>query len=273
MLNMGITRHLTLGSVALAFTALAPAMPAQAEESYHSTRVAVGYGTNNEEDTVFGTGTDDEKVTLLEFEHYGVWAYGDNYFVADIWSGDNIGAISGFGLPGADRTYFLAFNPRLNLTKTTGHDFSFGLIKDVYLAARVERSDYFDFHSENIGFSVDLAIPGAAFFETDLYYRKYDFDGATDNNALFWRTFAIFPFKLASLDFKYEQLLLVTFRDDDRNTELFSRSDVTVRVPNTTLDVGIRLEHHRYGGIAGLDNPTGEDEARTTPTAIARWNF
>ncbi len=273
MLNTGIIRKIALGSLALAFTALAAAMPSQAEESYQNTRITVGYGWNNQVDTVFGTGTSDEEVALLEFEHYGVWKYGDNYFDVNIWHGDNIGAIPLIGLAGGDSTFFALWVSRLSLTKTTGHNFSFGLIKDVYLAGRIEKSDYFDFHSENIGISVDLAIPGAAFFETDLFFRRYDFTGATDNNAILSRTFAIFPFKIYDLDFKWEQLLLLTFRDDDRDLEVYSRSDVTMRIPNTTLDIGVRLEHHRYGGILGVDNPTGDNEARTTPYAIARWNF
>ena len=53
---------------------------ASATESWQNTNVTVGYTTQSKFDPVFGTGTEDEKLTTVRLEHFGVHEYGDNYF-------------------------------------------------------------------------------------------------------------------------------------------------------------------------------------------------
>lgn len=246
-----------------------------ATESWQNTNVTVGYTNKSKFDPVFGTGTSDKKMTTIRLEHFGVHEYGDNYFFADAYHGKDVGDFHGFGAGSfgeqTKEQYFGVWNPRLSLSKMTGANFSVGIIQDVYLAARFERGSYANFRADNYGIAVDLKIPGFSFFETDLYSRGANFtgdDGKSERN-LFWRTFAMLPFEVAGLKFTWSPLLLVNFRNDDRDTMVFVQPDLWLNV-NKHFDIGYRHEYATYSKTAGEG---GGKYSRTSPTLLVRWNF
>ena len=246
-----------------------------ATESWQNTNLTVGYTTESEFDPVFGTGTSDEKLTTIRLEHFGVHEYGDNYFFFDVYHGKDVGDFNGFGAGSfgehAEDQYFGVWNPRLSLSKMSGADFSFGIVQDVYLAARFERGSYANFHAENYGVSFDLKLPGFSFFETDFYSRGADFTGDDDEagRSLFWRTFAMLPFEVGGLKFTWSPLLLVNFRDDDRDTTVFVQPDLWLKL-NEHFDIGYRHEYATYSETAAEGGGT---YSRTSPTLLVRWNF
>jgi len=52
-------------------------------EDFSTTNVQVLYGANFH-DPFFGYNTTDGKLTTVTLEHFGTWAYGDNYFFVDV---------------------------------------------------------------------------------------------------------------------------------------------------------------------------------------------
>ena len=76
---------------------VASAGHANATESWQNTNVTVGYTTNSKFDPVFGTGTEDEKLTTVRLEHFGVHEYGDNYVFFDTYHGKGVGSYLGDG--------------------------------------------------------------------------------------------------------------------------------------------------------------------------------
>jgi nucleoside-specific outer membrane channel protein Tsx len=277
MSNMNMGRK--CGRAMLAGYCMAYAMmggqSAFATESWQNTNVTLMYTTESEFDPVFGTGTSDEKLTTLRLEHFGVHEYGDNYFFFDVYHGKDVGDFNGFGAGSfgdhADEQYFGVWNPRLSISKMTGANLSFGFVQDVYLAGRFEGGSYANFRADNFGVAFDLAVPGFSFFETDFYSRRATFTGDNGENdrTLFWRTFAMLPFEVAGLKFTWSPLLLINFRDDDRDTTVFVQPDLWLKL-NKHFDVGYR---HEYASYSKTDAEGGGTYSRTSPTLMVRWNF
>lgn len=247
---------------------------ASATESWQNTNLTAGYTTHSKFDPVFGTGTADEKLTTVRLEHFGVHEYGDNYFFFDTYHGKDVGNFLGFGAGSfgeqTKEQYFGVWNPRLSLSKVTGGDLSFGIVQDVYLAARIERGSYANFQADNFGVAFDLKVPGFSFFETDFYSRGASFTGDTGNGRnLFWRTFAMLPFEAAGMKFTWSPLVLVNFRRDERDTTTFVQPDLWMKL-NKHFDVGYRHEYARYSKTA---SEGGGTYSRNTPTLMGRWNF
>ena len=76
------------------------AAPAMAED-FSLTDVQLLYTTGARADAVNGTGTRNEKLTTIRFEHFGTHSLGDNYFSLDLFRGDQIGG-PGAGSGGGD---------------------------------------------------------------------------------------------------------------------------------------------------------------------------
>ena len=263
-----------LGTCCVALWAVS-AGNASATESWQNTNVTVGYTTQSKFDPVFGTGTEDEKLTTVRLEHFGVHEYGDNYFFIDTYHGKDVGNYLGDGAGsfGDDTSnqYFGVWNPRLSLSKISGANLSFGIVKDVNLAARLERGAYANFRADNFGIALDLGVPGFSFFETDFYARRARFtgDGGDAINTLFWRTFAILPFEVGGFQFTWSPLLLVNFNNEDRGTTVFVQPDLWLKI-NSHFDIGYRHEYARY---KRTDAEGGGNYSRHMPTLQVRWNF
>lgn len=259
------------GAALLAATALLPA--AQATEVFQNTSATLGYTNKAEEDPVFGTGTNSENASFLRLDHFGVHGFGDNYFFIDTFKGKGVGNLS--ALPGvgagsfgvnADRQYQLVWNARASLSKITGEKLSFGVIDDISLFYRMERASYVDYTANMIGPSLNLKLPGFAWFQTSLLFNKQDYAFATSDfkkGHVFWHNFAILPFEVGGMKFTFAPLLWMNFsKEDSVGTELYIEPDLWVKLGNTPVDLGVRILYHRY-----------KDYSRTSPTVMARWNF
>ena len=85
----------------------------------------------------------------------------------------------------------------------------------------------------------------------------------------FWRTFAMLPFEVAGLKFTWSPLLLINFRNDDRDTTVFIQPDLWLHI-NKHFDIGYR---HEYANYSKTDTEGGGTYSRTSPTLQLRWNF
>jgi nucleoside-specific outer membrane channel protein Tsx len=113
--------------------------------------------------------------SIVTLEHANVWKYGDNYGFIDFIKPD-----------GADYTYYLELAPRLSLSKITGKDISFGIVKDILIASTYEKAknrgpQYL------IGPGVDLDIPTFKFFKVNGYmHDSTNLDGQTWQVTVAW---------------------------------------------------------------------------------------
>lgn len=256
------------------------AQPLQAAESFQATSLSLGYSFNAKEDVLYGTGTSNNKAVVGQFEHFSTWGYGDNYFDFEAYHGKNIGDIPALSSHGVNagsfgsstsQTYLAIYNGRLSAGRLSGRSLAWGPVKDLYAAARLEGSNYANYRAAMLGLSVDLDVPGASFFETDLYIRSAQFTGNTNAAPnLFSRTYAVFPFRINGMNLSWQPLLLLNFRRGGRGTEVYFRPDLWVDIPGTSLSLGFRPDVHLFGK---LPSEGGGRYRRITPTFLARWTF
>jgi hypothetical protein len=266
--------HLVACLTSLAIASTLGIQVAQATEVFQTTDVTFGYTNKAKFDPVYGTGTSDEKQTVMRLEHLGVHSFGDNYFSIDSYRGNeagNIPALSAAGLNAgsfADNTkyqYLILWLTRGSLLKLVGAKPGAGLIKDVYAEYRMERGSYANFHSDNVGVSFDLNLPGFTWFQTEFLARKSHFTGATADDrktSLFWHTVAILPFDVGGLSFTFMPLLQMNFSKGPNETDTFIQPDLWLKIKNTPFEVGYRHEYHKF-----------KNYKRTSPTAMVKWNF
>ncbi|MBU1308411.1 MAG: nucleoside-binding protein [Gammaproteobacteria bacterium] len=127
---------------------------------------------------------------VLTFEHAAGTSWGDSFLFLDHLRGDN-----------GSRSNYAEWSPRLSLSKLSGQQLQFGLIKDVLLTSTVEmsslRTDFL------YGVATDLAVPGFNYLKLNFYRRNND--GLAGNWQL-TTTWAI-PFSLGEQQFLYDGFL------------------------------------------------------------------
>jgi len=270
-----MNKHHLVTCLAAGFLAAVLGVPAaQATEVWQNTNVTLGYTTRSTYDPVNGTGTSDEKQSVLRLEHIGVNGIGDNYFSVDAYRGDKIGNIPALSAVGAnagsfgdntDHQYLILWNTRASLSKLSGGKVGFGIIKDVYAMYRMERASYANFHSNNLGVSFDLSLPGFTWFQTEFLARKSKFTGSTADDrktSLFWHTVAVLPFEVGGISFQFTPLIQVNFSKGPNETDIFIQPDLWMKIKNTPLELGYRHEFHKF-----------KNYSRSTPTVLLKWNF
>ena len=144
---------------------------------------------------------DEYSNNILTMEHASGWKYGDNFFFVDVINGDG----------DTDTEFYGEFSPRLSFGKMSGHQFG-GFVKDVLLATQWNfGKDNGVFGGANvsaylIGAGVDLAVPGAAFFQVNVYQRTEHSTAIipgvgtfyTNDSTLQLTVVGLFPFSLGS---------------------------------------------------------------------------
>jgi nucleoside-specific outer membrane channel protein Tsx len=103
-----------------------------------------------------------EERKILRIEHADGWAYGDNYLFFDVVMPEDTGS-------GAGTTLYGEFVPRFSLGKISGRELVFGPVKDMLLTGAINAGQ--DFRAYLYGASVDLAMPGFAYFQFNAYVR------------------------------------------------------------------------------------------------------
>lgn len=127
--------------------------------------------------------------TIVTLEHAHGHIYGDTYAWIDLIKPD-----------GEDYSYYGEFSPRFSLSKITGHNFSYGIIKDVLISTTFEKAK--DQGPQYLyGGAVDLNLPGFKFFKTNAYvHDSTELDGQTWQVTLAWNR----PFEIGGVKFLAE---------------------------------------------------------------------
>jgi len=154
----------------------------QTAGAFSTTNVQLLYGSGFH-DPYYGNNTTDGNMTTVTLEHLSTFDYGDNYFFVDLLSGN----FTGFtGTPtGSHSRIYSEWNPRLSLSKISGHDLSTGIIRDLFISAQLNR-DGEGFHAELIGGAIDFNLPGFSVASAHLFWRKDNFNRPTWQTTLVW---------------------------------------------------------------------------------------
>ncbi|TLS65984.1 hypothetical protein FEF65_11735 [Mariprofundus erugo] len=144
-------------------------------EQFSSTNVQLLYG-NHFHDPYYGSNTSGGGMTTVTVEHFGTWAYGDNFLFVDFKSGNFVDFAA--RPTGKTTRMYGEWHPRLSLSALTGHDLQAGIISDLFIAGQINR-DGEGFKADMAGLGINLILPGFKFFEVDGYARKDNFNRMT----------------------------------------------------------------------------------------------
>ncbi len=171
-----------------------------------------------------------KKRTLSTLEHANKWRYGDFHFFMDYTWPDE-----------GDEFYYFEPTTRFSLSKISGKDFSYGLIKDVLISTNFEKPK--DRKTRLLGgVSVDLDLPGFTFFKTNYWLRdNRDLSGSTYQFSVAWNR----PVEWQGVSFLSEGFA------DFAGSEGTTTSHQLI-VPRFLVDIGEQIgvgENRFWGGI------------------------
>lgn len=131
--------------------------------------------------------------TTITVEHADGWQYGSNFFFTDIVDRNDIGV-----------EVYAEFYSSLSMNKISGHDLSFGPIKDISLLAGLNISnkpESDNFKAYLLGLSFDLSNP--LFNYLQLNISSFKDDSVSGKYGMQITPVWSFPFELAELKFKF----------------------------------------------------------------------
>jgi nucleoside-specific outer membrane channel protein Tsx len=163
-------------------------------------------------DYIFGS-KERDTVTL---EHASGWEFGDLFAFVDIVK-PRRGEAEAYG----------EIHPRLSLSYLSGKRLSYGVVKDVFLAAELEKG-HGGHQAWLYGLGTSLALPGFSFFWLNAYVR--------DERGLEGVAYQISPAWSVELPFSPLRLSLEGFADLDGGQG--SRRSSLLFVPQAMIDVG-----------------------------------
>jgi hypothetical protein len=211
-----------------------------------------GFTPSGRIDYLYGNGTPSGNVFAGQFEHFDENRFGSNWIDFEDYHGADMS-----GDPSKHDNYILFVNPRLSIGKMLGKDLSYGVFKDLSIAARYEKSNYGDFWVKSYGLLANFNFPGFSYFETDAYAREASYVGAENTSPnLFYRIFfKLNQFTIAGIKINQMTTLIVNFRKDSFGTEFVARPDFFTPIDDKgRFEVGLRFDIHSYnlpGSLGG----------------------
>lgn len=140
---------------------------------------------------------------VLTFEHVAGTSWGDSFFFLDHIRGDNGG-----------RSNYAEWSPRLSLSKLSGTEMKYGIIKDVLLTSTVEMSSLSTHFL--YGVATDLDVPGFSYLKLNFYRRNND---GVDDNWQLTTTWGL-PFKLGNQELLYDGFIDWSSASDDQSASM-----------------------------------------------------
>ncbi len=149
---------------------------AQAEE-FSRTNAQLIYGSGFHDPTQ-DPNTVDGKVGTIALEHFGTWKQGDNYFLANLYEGDQVGDPNAG--TGHDTRIYVKWVSRVRVAKTEA-----GPVRDYFVSGRIDRTGN-GYYANMIGLAFDFSLPKQTFVGINIYLKKDRFNSATVQLSPFW---------------------------------------------------------------------------------------
>ena len=210
------------------------------------------YGENYE------VGTEDR--TTITAEYAAGFTKGDMFFFVDQqWDGKD------------DDSTYLEFAPRLSLGAITGHDLSFGIVKDVLVATTWEHNaghgNNTEFNNFLYGVGFALKVPYTNYANVNFYKVHNDLNA---NDYQMTITYAV-PFKIGGEEFLADAFLDWSTAEKDHASELNWTSQYKWNVgkhisPDTKLYLGV--EHSVWNNKFGIKGVNQNDVS-----ALVKYHF
>jgi nucleoside-specific outer membrane channel protein Tsx len=135
----------------------------------HALSLSYLYGENFRNDL----GYQDTKLTMT-IEHFQIWEYGNVFFYYDLTEPFSTDRGEEFGDTRDTNQFFGGIAPTLSLSKVTGKDFTYGILRDVSIRVELENGSGYgqnNFRNYFYGLQYDLAVPGFDFLSVNTVAR------------------------------------------------------------------------------------------------------
>lgn len=196
--------------------------------AFESTNLQVLY-SNSFNGDVFIFDTIDGKKTTVTFEHFRTFSYGDFFMFVDVMDGEKFN--------NKDSELYAEFAPRLSFSKMFERDLSFGVLKDVSVAAQMEKGDDYSAYLYGLGF--DFTLPLLNVFSLNVYNKT---DNINSDNT--YQITAVYSSEeLFGLHF--EGFVDATKRDFSTQNQVLYNLD-TVFSMDEKLYVGVEWLYYEY---------------------------
>ena len=222
---------------------------------------------NNSASYLYGTNykVNSEIQQTVTLEHVSGWSVGDLFAFIDSTKFNGAG----------ETTYYGEISPRFSLGKTTGKEMSFGIVKDVLVAATYEFGEG-DVETLLVGAGVDLELPGFDFFMLNAYQRipEGGRDGSTIQLTPVWKM--TFPVGNSAIVFD-------GFIDWNITSDGGYESNIHF-VPQVKYDLGVDLglqKNQLFAGVEldywknkfGIKSSSAFDTDQATGSLIVKYHF
>ena len=195
--------------------------------SFETTNVQYLYSNSFDGDS-FIYDTKDGKKTTITFEHYRTFSFGDFFMFVD--------ALKGEKFDGSKNDVYVEMAPRLSFSKILNTNLSFGVIKDIYIAAQVNMGH--DYEAYLGGFGVDIDMLGFEYFNLNIYYKTENIESDTIQATSAYRTK-----EFAGVHF--EGYIDLTKRDVDTHDQLLYNLNSFFSIKEQVF-VGVEWIYYRY---------------------------
>ena len=152
-------------------------MGALSLSAFETTNIQLLYGENFKGDS-FVYDTQDGKKTTVTFEHFRSFSYGDFYMFADMTDGKKFDE--------TQHDVYVEIAPRLSWSKLFGSTLSMGLLKDIFLAAQINKGKDYTAYLGGVG--ADFEIPGLNVFSLNLYHKSENIEDDSWQFTLVYQT-------------------------------------------------------------------------------------
>ena len=200
----------------------------------------------------------EQERALVTVEYANRFRYGDFFMFIDGMRFDEGGTMA-----------FGEFSPRLSLSRMTGNDMSYGIVKDVLISTTYEKGTG-DTQAYLYGAAIDLNLPGFSFFKTNYYVRNNpNLDDKTWQVTLAWK----YPFEVEGIKSVTEG-----FADFAGEAGSYYHQNQFI-VPRLLVDVRDLLGHQEGKLWAGVEysywhNKFGiNGKTESLPQLQAKWVF
>jgi nucleoside-specific outer membrane channel protein Tsx len=180
--------------------------------------------------------------TTLTIENFAIWNYGTVFYYYDIT--EPMGKDQGSKY--YSNQFFGGISPTFSLTKLTGKEFSYGILRDVSIRTEIENGSAngaANFQNYFYGLQYDLAIPGFDFFSFNTVFRDNPrVHGVGFQFGMFWQMTHEFA---GSHRLKFTGFLATSPWDGNNNNKGFGLLDSKGRFlttqPQLLYDLGYLL--------------------------------
>jgi len=203
-----------------------------------------------------------EDRTILTLEHVSGWNYGKNFFFFDVTEPNTDGV--------NESGFYGEYSPSLSLSKLSGSDLSFGMVKDLSLEGTWELNQFGN--AKLFGLGLALNIPNVPVADLKIYQRFTEKNGESDSApqvTFVWMS----PFSLGSTNWVFEGFLDYAFEEEE-----VGKVENIIAAPRILLDTGALwgapkqlytgIEYQYWNNKFGVD---GVDE--DVVQATVKWTF